>query len=144
MFARNKRQPCVWVPPIPKSNLWESARFLSCTQCPCAHRSPGPNVIVNVYIYTGYGIKEIWVISTVGTNFYNPRESVECHPLRCHSAVVSEQPSDMCGCYWGHRWIQLALVLWGSYFAVICKFLLFWINECNSFVTKVVLEIFNL
>ena len=62
--------PCVWVPPIPKSSLWESARipFMQTllTQCLAL---PDPNVIVNVYTYDGTGIKEIWVIPRVWTNF---------------------------------------------------------------------------
>ena len=73
IFARTKKQPCVWVAPIPKYNLWESARipFMQTllTKCHWVHRSPDSNVIVNVYIYTATGIKEIWVIPTVWMNF---------------------------------------------------------------------------
>ena len=73
IFARTKRQPCVWVPQIPKPNQWESAKipFMQTllTQCSCAHRGPDPNVIVKVYIVTVYihngtRVKEMVVIST--------------------------------------------------------------------------------
>ena len=76
--------PCVWVPPIPKSSLWESARipFMQTllTQCPCAHRSPDPNVIVNVYIsMMGLGLRRYGCYQEYGLTFCSPREPVECH-----------------------------------------------------------------
>ena len=72
IFARTKRQHCVWVAPITKSNLWGSARIsfvqTLLTQCPCAHWGPDQNVFVNVFIYNGTGIKDT-TVSTVWTNF---------------------------------------------------------------------------
>ena len=96
IFARTKRQPCVWVPPIPKSNLWESARipFMQTllTQCPCAHMSPDPNAIVNVYIYDGTGIEGIWLIST------------GCM-MTSSNGNIFRVTGHLCGEFTGPRWI---------------------------------------
>ena len=68
-----------WLCPVseehqsPSQNLRGFARIpfvqTLLTQCPFTHRSPDQNVIVNVSIYNGTGIKDTLVISTVWTNF---------------------------------------------------------------------------
>ena len=88
IFATTKRKLCfsttnpqVWYVKVCQYAFHANA----VDTCPCPHRSPGPNVIVNVYIYSGNGIKETWMISTMWT-MYSYRESVECY-----SVVGSEQ-----------------------------------------------------
>ena len=56
IYARTQKQPCVWVPLMPKCILWVAMILFVqtlLTQWPCAHKSPDPNVIVNVYRYDG-------------------------------------------------------------------------------------------
>ena len=147
IFATIKRQPCVSVPPILRSDLWESAS-ITFMQTLLTHALAPTDALIWTLLSTsvfivGLELRRYGWYQQCGLTLYSYMESVECQALRCHSVVGSEQLWDI--------WMLLRLPADPINFIcaglIFCSHMLFCVifNKHVQFcVTKVVLKILML